>query len=263
VTIVATPEVGTELSPPRIRLDFDAGGGHTFTSLTVSRDGRPLARSIPPVGVQQTFAYDYEAPYGRPVTYMATGETSDGPYSEAVTIQFDEPGVWLIHPTTPGLSLRIDSPDKAGIFVLSGTRRDVTRPASRVVFSPPGRDRSVVYPMGPRALPDWTLELATPTLELRDSLVSLLSDNATLLLRVPFGYGDGSRDVPDGWYSVGDETENRPGASDWRVSILPLTPTAEPPVRLAPVFTWGDLVLSYTWGHLLPHTWLDVLAGEV
>ena len=264
MTITATAELGTDTTPPRVRLDLDAGVGEEFETLTVYRDGRPLPRTLPPLGVRHTYAYDYEAALARPVTYSATGTTTAGAYDESTFVQVDEPGVWLIHPVTPGLSLQIDSPSKSGAFVTSEARRSVTKTIPRSTLRPPGRVHAVSYPMGPRQLPDWNLDLATPTLPLRDSLDALLADGAPLLLRVPFGYGGGTWDLPDGWYAVADAEEGRVGATSWRTHSLALTPHAEPPVRLAPAFTWGDLVArGMTWGDLLPHTWLDVLTGEV
>lgn len=262
MTVTATPEPSIGGSAPRIRLDFDAGPGETFVSLTVTRDGRPLARSLPPVGVQETFTYDYEMPLNRPTVYMASGETTAGPYAQQVAAQLDESGVWLIHPSLPGLSMCIDRGLRDKTFVTIDSRREMIHQAPLAAFSPPGRKRSVVYPMGPRRDPDWLLEIALPGLGDRDTLVALLADSAPLLMRAPFGYESGDWDMPDGWYSAGEVSELRPEIGVDRSFRLSLTPVAEPPVRLAPVFTWGDLV-SRTWGDLLPHTWLDVLAGEV
>lgn len=72
-SIVATPEPG--FSPPRVRLDVSATAGTTLSAVEVRRDGRLLRQSVFPGGTSAT-VYDYEAPYGTPVTYTASGTTA-------------------------------------------------------------------------------------------------------------------------------------------------------------------------------------------
>lgn len=73
--ITATPEPSH--FPPRVRLDID-GQGADLLELTVMRDGRPIRQQPAVAGLTETFAYDYEAPFGVPVTYTATGTTAGG-----------------------------------------------------------------------------------------------------------------------------------------------------------------------------------------
>src|SRR5690606_30120001 len=54
--------------PPRVRIDIDSEGDE-FLELTVLRDGRPIRQQPAVGGLTETFTYDYEAPFGRPVTY--------------------------------------------------------------------------------------------------------------------------------------------------------------------------------------------------
>jgi hypothetical protein len=62
--------------PPRVRIDVSSDDvSKPFTSLTVSRDGKPL-REQPFVGSSSAVLFDYEAPFGASVTYSATGVTS-------------------------------------------------------------------------------------------------------------------------------------------------------------------------------------------
>lgn len=72
-SIVATPEPG--FSPPRVRLDVTATVGTTLSAVEVRRDGKPLRQAVFPGGTTAT-VYDYEAPYGTPVTYTASGTTA-------------------------------------------------------------------------------------------------------------------------------------------------------------------------------------------
>lgn len=62
--------------PPRVRIDVD-GEGDEFLELVVLRDGRPIRQQPAVGGLTETFTYDYEAPFGRPVTYSVTGKTAD------------------------------------------------------------------------------------------------------------------------------------------------------------------------------------------
>lgn len=71
MTVVATPQPANV--PPRIRLDIDSDdAGAAFTVLEVKRDGTPI-REQPFVGGPEALAFDYEAPFGVPVTYTAEG----------------------------------------------------------------------------------------------------------------------------------------------------------------------------------------------
>lgn len=59
--------------PPRVRLDMDtSAAGLAFSELLVYRDGKQL-RDRPPIGGEESVLYDYEAPFGVPVTYQLVG----------------------------------------------------------------------------------------------------------------------------------------------------------------------------------------------
>jgi hypothetical protein len=64
----------TDGQPPRVRIDVGTGDpSKPFTSLTILRDGKPI-REQPFIGGSEVVAFDYEAPFGVPVTYSAVGE---------------------------------------------------------------------------------------------------------------------------------------------------------------------------------------------
>lgn len=187
--------------------------------------------------------------------------------SASTTATLDVAEVWLIHPSQPSLSVPIENPsDSHGrdINVQSSTDSERTYQARQAIYQPNGRREAVVFPLGLRSAGSWTLVLNTHTLDARNDLLTLLDDQAPVLLRSP---GDANWDLPDGWYAVGDVSVSRPidiGSEQWRQMTLPLTRVAEPPVLVAPALTWGDLMLrGYTWGDLLEYTWLDLLMGEL
>lgn len=182
------------------------------------------------------------------------------------TTHVPEKRVWLIHPTAPTLSIPIDDPQGAGPrFIEAGTRRDVDHVGRFASFEPDGRDVSVVYPTGPRRLPDWNLNIACRDLAARDAVLDLLRDSQPVLLRVPDGYGNGLFDIPDGWYQVekvGETAVGARGVHGIRILTLEARPTNEPPTSISQSATWASLVANgLTWGDLLGHSWYDVLVG--
>lgn len=105
--ITATPQ--PENFPPRIRLDVDSEGDE-FLELTILRDGRPIRQQPAVMGLSETFVYDYEAPFGVPVTYSASGSTSES-WGSTFTENWSSLSAW----TTDG------SPSN-GVPVVSGGR---------------------------------------------------------------------------------------------------------------------------------------------
>lgn len=198
------------------------------------------------------------------VTTLVTTEVA---YSESATTQLDETRSWLIHPSQPSLSVAIDENQwsDTGSNVSLESAQQTTHELPTSTFSPPGRDRSVSYPLGPRRAGLWTLVLQMAALGARDALLALLADGAPLLLRSPVSY---DWDLPDGWYAVGDVTQGRIVSAlqqKWRTLTLPLTPAESPPVALVPEFTFGDLLLvAPTFQDVLENydTFLDVLTGN-
>lgn len=74
MTFTVTPQPNND--PPRVRIDVDTDDPTaSFTALTIYRDGKKI-REQPYIGGSVAVAFDYEAPFGTPVTYSATGRTS-------------------------------------------------------------------------------------------------------------------------------------------------------------------------------------------
>ncbi|MGB3413623.1 MAG: hypothetical protein WBA28_02795, partial [Microbacteriaceae bacterium] len=63
-------------TPPGFRIDLDAGENKTFTQARVRRDG-VLIRNQPTTGGRLLSLFDYEAPFGVPVTYTVQAQVSE------------------------------------------------------------------------------------------------------------------------------------------------------------------------------------------
>jgi hypothetical protein len=75
----AIPQSTDGGQPPRVRIDIGTDDpAQSFTALSVYRDGR-LIREQPPVGSSEAVAFDYEAPFGVPVTYSVVGTVAAAP----------------------------------------------------------------------------------------------------------------------------------------------------------------------------------------
>lgn len=235
----------------------------TGTAYSVAVDGAGLVY-VSDYSLSRIRAYTPTTPsVGAMVTTLAVTTLA---YSSSASTQLDETRAWLIHPSQPSLSVAIDENTwtDTGSNVAIDTAQQTDHPQPSSVFSPPGRTRSVVYPLGPRRVGSWTLGLNVADLSGRDAILSMLADGAPLLLRSP----DWDWDLPDDWYAVGDVTQNRiaaPLLQPYRHLTLPLTPVSSPPVSLVPEFTFGDLLLAApTFADVLAMypTFLDVLTGS-
>jgi hypothetical protein len=201
VTVTVTPTVEPSTGygdPHRVRLDVADSGA--LVEVTVTRldpdgrtvvvrttDGNPLTLSAG-VGL----VYDYEAPFGAPVSY-STFEDSATVSSEVTVV---EDMVWLIHPGVPEISM----PISVASFGARG------RPVARGVFRPMGRKTAVVQTDGQRKSFEGVIELNTFTLDEILAFETLTDDAADLLLNVPVGLGWG---VPTCYVSLGDLEEGR------------------------------------------------------
>lgn len=112
MSLLVTPE--PTHTPPRVRIDMAIEEPDSvFTSLTLTRDGRPV-RTQPPVGGEESVTYDYEAPFGTEVTYQL--ESTPSAYTSSFTESWASLTGWT---TTSG------SPEVSG-----GSLRKATGPSS-------------------------------------------------------------------------------------------------------------------------------------
>ena len=207
-------------------------------------DGNPLALSAG-VGL----VYDYEAPFGEPVTYSTLEDTA----SVSAEVTVDEPDVWLIHPGVPEISMPVN-------VASFGSR---TRAVARGVYRPMGRKNAVVQTDGQRKAAESVLELNTFTLDEIARFETLTEDASDLLLNIPAGLGWG---VASCYVSLGDLEEGRLieyAAEPRRMHVLPFMVVDRPAggtqaertlLDLTTFATLADLAAAYD-------TLFDVLAG--
>jgi hypothetical protein len=100
MTFTVTPE--PQHQPPRVRIEISSDDvAKPFTSLTVLRDGDPI-REQPFLGGSEVTVFDYEAPFGVPVTYSADGAV--GTYSPIHDEQWTSLAGWTQQNGTPSIS---------------------------------------------------------------------------------------------------------------------------------------------------------------
>lgn len=193
---------------------------------------------------------------------------SPADFSLTATAELDATDAWLIHPINPDLSVqlsRVTEGDRLDrIYVTEDSAEEVTYDEQRELFSPLGRTNQVPVTYGNRRTGDWTLALHAPRKEDRSTVRSLLSDQAPLLLRQP---ASSPWDLDDGWYSVGQVTDQRVLTSktkQQRTLSLPLTPVDPPVLVQGAQWTYGDdLIRNPTYADSLAEfpTYFDRLVG--
>jgi len=244
----AIPE--PDSSPPRVRLYVDTGSDDvTIREMTITRDGQPIRAEVP-VGGRRLVTFDYEAPYGVPLTYEVEGVALDAPveapFSMTAMTTLDSPCAWLVHPVV-SMSVCIDAYRwRDDALNLQGTSaKTFSRPARMSRFDPPGRSRAVFFRHGPRQISEWEMTLFAPTADSLDALDAALRGQSPMLLRIPPSW---RLDLPDDWYQIGDTSAER--ATDVlryheRRVTLGMTPTIAPPLVAAMPWTYADVADAF------------------
>jgi hypothetical protein len=179
VTVAATVEASNV--PPRIKLVATDTGSPAFTTTTIMRnnpDGTQSAvRSATGGGVALSggtaTVYDYEMPFGQPVTYTSL----ETPANTTTPVTVSVSQVWLIHPGIPSLSIPVDF--RMGSFA------EETWSVNQAVFWPMGRSTPVVIGDGARRAPQSSMTVSVATLNDLAKLRDLLADGSVLLLNAP------------------------------------------------------------------------------
>jgi sugar lactone lactonase YvrE len=174
--------------------------------------------------------------------------------------------MWLVHPTTPSLSMKVDvgaAGWRSPVVVNEETSRQLTSPASgRSVLEIEGSDLPVVVTTGSRRIGDRVLELEVVDFDTRDLVLAALKSNDPVLFRSPQSW---DVDMPEGWFSVGDvgiERVRHPKVGQESVLSLPLTPVRTPIIETDFGVTWADVAVSgVTWADIADAglSWLDLV----
>jgi hypothetical protein len=252
LSVVATPQPSN--LPPRVQVTVtDTGTSPAITAATVTRtdnsgrttivrttDGGPLPLVTSGSNRVGT-VYDYEAPYGVPVTYS----TSEQPANTSGAVTLSATKVWLVHVGIPDRSVPITVAE-------FGNR---SRQVARGVFYPMGRSTPVVITDGSRKSYEGSLTLLTLTDAERVAIDDLISDAGVLLMNVPADRGWG---VDTQYVSLGDSQEERvvnfagQPARRWR---LPYVVVDAPVGGTQAQYTWADVITTYA-------TWQDVISAN-
>jgi hypothetical protein len=244
--IVATTD--TVNTPARVVLQV-AGIPVGSTSVTIVRvdqagNQSPVRTANPgTLSGGSWVGYDYEAPYGQQVTYLATPDSSAAVTSAAVTLDVRTP--WLLHPGVPALSMPITVE----------SRGDRTRATNTGVHQILGRATPITISDGKRKAPTFEIVVRTGSLTEEAALMALLDDTSTLLLQIR--YPNITRTTYK-WVSIGDVTtadvvQGFYGSQYLRWT-LPCTETVQPSGLLQAQWTWADVLANYP-------TWNDVKTG--
>lgn len=263
VTVVATVEASNV--PPRVRLNVtDTGTSPAILATTVTRlnpdgrivqvrtfDGNPLILTTS--GSNRTgVLYDYEMPYGAPVSYS----TVETPGSSSASVTVTASSVWLVHPGIPALSMPVE--------LVAGSLESETLSVNQGVFRPMGRTNPVIVTDGTRQGGESSITVETDTLPELAALKSMLQDAGTLLLNAPAQLGLG---IDTNYIAVGDVTIRRPsdvGTSRLRHVVLPFNVVDMPVGGSQATRTYTDVLaqnVSYAAIRTKYATYSALLAG--
>lgn len=187
--ITATPAAGN--APPRVQITLALPTGYDSTDFTIvvtdPIDVTRIVRSCESItagGESAWVGYDYEAPYGVPLTYGVVFQPMSGApvgYT-APDITLSPSVAWLVHPGKPSLSIP-----------LPRVRQMDTRTAAvnKGIFTPYGRTTPVIVTDGQRKAATTSIVVRTGTTDELDALYAILDDCTTLLLNIPptLGWG--------------------------------------------------------------------------
>lgn len=248
---------------PVVQVVVTDTGTPAITAVTVTRtdalgnvarvrteDGSSLALNTSG-SVRVGTLYDYEAPFGVPVTYSTTLQPLAT--SAAVTVDIEES--WLIHPGVPERSMPI--------VLLKGSFDDESEDVLAGVFFPLGRRNAVAITDGKRKAPSGSITVETADGPERNRLKDLLADAFPLLLNVPPSTG---LDVDTAYVHIGAIRRSRPssvGSDPQRNWTLPYQVVDMPVGGSQSQWTWTDVIESSpSWTDLMATraTWSDVLA---
>jgi hypothetical protein len=249
-TVTVVPTVDAASTPPQVQLAVTDTGTPALFSVTVTRlnpdgsvgtvrtpDGNPLTLVTSGANRVGT-VYDYEAPYGAPVSYS----TQESPATISAEVTVPASSAWLTHPSVPALSMPIEL--QADSFA------EEVWDVVQGVYWPMGRKAPVVQSDGQRKAVASSLTVSISTLADLASLRALLQDTSVLLLNVPATLGLG---IDTAYISVGAVRNKRLtniGSDPYRVVTLPIQVVDAPVGGTTAARTYSDLLDFSTYAAL-------------
>lgn len=256
VSPVVEPSTGSD-DPPRIRLNVTSTGESSTTITRLDPDGntRPV-RTLDGNALTLTgnagLVYDYEAPFGAPVTYSSL----ESPATLSAPVTLAESQVWLIHPGVPSLSTPIE--------LDADSWQEEEWAVTQTLHWVLGREFPVMQSDGMRKAPSTSITVSVDSLDRLASLRYVLTDAGTLLLNVP---ADMSVGVDTAYIAVGAARNLRPsniGQDAHRRVVLPYQVVDRPAGGTQAQRTYVDvLVDNATYAVVMSKypTYLELLAG--
>lgn len=254
-------------APPRVQVTIASPDGSAITAVSLIRtgpDGTIATRVQPVAGPSPVTVFDYEAPADQPVTYAATITYAAGSVATYTSgyVTLAPAAAWLIHPTTPALSVCLDQQrfDVMGIVSIG----KVIRPEIKTKHRIQGSEYQIVMKSGPRGASQTSMQVATVTAQERAALVSITRDQTPLLLQIPAAWG---WDWENGYYDLADVGVDRIlqyGPQPRRVVDFALERVEAPVGSQQAVWTWaGETVANASWNAVKAAyaTWADVLTN--
>jgi hypothetical protein len=222
-------------------------------------------RVQPPPGPSPIVVYDYEATWETPAVYTATYTYGSGTQTTdtAAAATLTPPFPWLIHPTTPALSLILDQAifTAMGVVSIGSATRAALTTKHRIL----GSEFQIVTKVGPRAAPAFPMVIATVTAQERAALVAILRDQTPLLIQFPSAFG---WNFDPGYFDVGDVSSDRLwqyGPDARRHYTLQLEQVQAPAGTQQATRTWATLLAGFaTWQAVAAayNTWTDELTDS-
>lgn len=265
MTLTVTPQPGN--APPRNQITIATPDGSAMTAVSLNRTANGTTTPVrvqPAPGPSPITAFDYEVPKGTNVVYTATvthGTTTETYTASGVTLT--PTAAWATHPTTPALSLCLDTGSFAqmGIASIGAVTRAALTTKHRII----GSEFQVVTKVGPRAAATLQMQVTTTTLNELAAVQALVRDQTPLLIEIPAAWGWGWE---DGYYDVADYTADRVlqyGPEPRRTVTLTLERVTAPAGTQQSPRTWASLLSGFpTWGAVSAAyaTWTDELTDS-
>jgi hypothetical protein len=241
--LVVTAQPGN--NPPRVLIELTASGWGSAYIYRLDPDLRYRAvRLAEPATISagDFIGFDYEAPFGRPVTYIARSadDAGTGITSNTITLRVNEP--WLRHPGVPSRSMRLATGGGSTVIRQFEPEHYATQ---RGVSYPIGRPRPIVLGGGARRAAESGLTVRVRTDQERQQLLDILADDSVLLLSVPPALGWG---IEQDYVSVGDvdfQRITRWAANPARDVPLPYLVVDRPAGGLIAQWTCADVLAEF------------------